>query len=319
MKIPNDIGGSWRYNKLVEYIGSFPDEIGPLARDFLKNRKATKSDVVWWVLLYSACYCMGTACILFDSLNYKTVTEEELEEFWEENKPRLIFQSDRRYIKNMNQFCHIAKEFIQRSHRRPWKYISQFIHEDPVKTYTALYKEVSSWRYYGRFGTILFLYNLNKLMGIDMHSESYDWKHGATTTSAIYNAEYKDSAAARFEDDSNITKEEEKRLDGVLGQIIKDLKKRYPNKRWTIMGVTSDLCSYRKLFKQTRYLGYYVDRQQEELMWLESRWPELESTWTRFWECRKKYLNNEFLGEVKGWEGIQKSLMTSWVDRGEFR
>lgn len=319
MNIPHDEGGKWRYQKLIEYIGSFPDEIGPLAKDFLKQRNATKSDVIWWVLLYSACYCMGTACIMYDMLDYKTLTDKDLEKFWEEHKKDLIFQSDRRYIKYMNQFNTIVHDFIERTDRQPWNHLKKFIKDDPQKTYTAMYKEVSSWKYYGRFGTILFLYNLNKIMGVELDYPKYNWRQGSTTTAAIFNARYKDKRAKKFEDDGKLDPKDIPHLNDYLARIKADLSSNYPDKTWTVMGVTSDLCSYRKLFKQTRYLGYYVDRQQEELIWLEERWPEMEDTWKRFWKLRKKHIPEEYLGELNDWSGIQKERCKAWAERGEFR
>ena len=319
MIIPNDTGGNWRKNRMVEYIGSFPDEIGPLMRAYFKKQHLSQDDQVWWVLLYSSCYCMGTACVLQQELDYKTITKSQAEKFWLKNKPRLIFQSDRRYIKNMNQFVEIMGEFVRRSKRHPWQYLQQFIFDDPSKTYESLYKEVSSWKYYGRFGTILFMYNINKLMGIPMESQEYDWKNGKTTTAAIFNAIYEDDRADAFEDTASLDSFDQAFLNKTLRKLMNRLSAKYPEKTWTVMGVTSDLCSYRKLFKQTRYLGYYVDRQQDELNWLQERWPEYQDIWEDFWEDRKRYIDQEYLGELNGWSGIQKQLMTAWVERGEFR
>ena len=319
MDIPNDAGRNWRKNRMVEYIGSFPDEIGPLMKAYFRKQHLSQDDQVWWILLYSACYCMGTACILQHELDYRTLTKSQAKRFWTENKQRLIFQSDRRYIKNMNQFVDIVGEFIRRSKRRPWQYLQQFVMETPEKTYDAMYKEVSSWRYYGRFGTILFLYNINKLMGIQMDSKEYDWKNGKTTTAAIFNSIYEDDRANEFENTNAISADDKKFLNKFLGKLITRLSTKYPDKTWTVMGVTSDLCSYRKLFKQTRYLGYYVDRQQEELLWLQDRWPKYQPIWENFWADRKKYIDRQYLGELNNYTGIQKDLMRAWVERGEFR
>lgn len=319
MQIPNDPGGNWRRKKLIEYIGTFPDEIGPLMRKFFDTRLYDKDHQVWWVLLYSACYCMGSACVLAEDLDFRSVNKAGLEKYWENNKPKLIFQSDRRYIKNMNQFTEIVWEFLNRSKRRPWKYISQFIRDNPEDTYESLYKEVSSWKYYGRFGTVLFLYNLNKLVGVPLDSRDYDWKNGSTTTAALFNADYRDYQADVFEKKPVLHPEDKVWLDKQLIGLTKSLKKHYPEKNWTLMGITSDLCSYRKLFKQTRYLGYYVDRQQEELATLQANYPEQESIWKDFWRWRKQFISQEYLGEVGGWFGVQKPLFKAWVQRGEFR
>lgn len=319
MNIPNDTGGNWRRRQLVKYIGSFPDEIGPLMKQFFKVHLYDKSYQVWWVLLYSACYCMGSACVMAEELDYESVTRKGLEEYWERSKPKLIFQSDRRYIKNMNQFVDIAWEFICRSKRDPWGYIQQFIRSTPEETYKAMYMEVSSWKYYGRFGTVLFLYNLNKLVGVPMDNRYYDWKNGSTTTAALFNADYQDDRADEFEKKPVLTTADRFWLDKQLRGLINALKKGYPEKNWTLMGVTSDLCSYRKLFKQTRYLGYYVDRQQEELSVLQENYPEYESMWRDLWRWRKRFISAEYLGEIGGWFGVQKPLCKAWVLRGEFR
>ena len=319
MLIPNDEGFPWRRKKLVEYIGLFPDEIGPLIRHYFTAYNMSENDQVWWILLYSACYCVGTACVLWRELDYRTTRKSDLDEFWVKNKNRLIFQSDRRYIKNMNQFNEIAWEFITRSNRTPWKYISQFIADDPYTTYEKLYKEVSSWKYYGRFGTILFLYNLHKLMGIDLDYNRYDWKTGKTTTAALFNAFYLDDRAEEFEKDAKLSSEEVEWLDKTLNLLTKNLKKKYPNKDWTLMGITSDLCSYRKLFKKTRYLGYYVDRQQEEFIWLQNQWPGYNKMWTRLWKWRGKTIDPQYLGEHLGYTGVRKEHCLAWTGRGEFR
>lgn len=319
MEIKGDTGKPWRMNKLVEYILSFPDELSPVVNDFFEKEKANFDDKVWWVLLYSSCYCVPTACAMYKNLDYRTLNSRKLKEFWKNNKSKLIFQSDRRYIKNMNQFCDIVSEFMYKCKRKPWKYLKKYISDNSKETYTKMYKEVSSWKYYGRFGTILFMYNINKLLKIPMESDFYDWKHGSTTTEAIFNAKYKDEKADGFKKDPKLSKQEIQKLDNTLKQIIDRLKSKASDKNWTVLNVTSDMCSYRKLYKASRYLGYYVDRQQEEILTLQKNYPEYADMWKSMWESRKNNLPKEFLGELNGYVGIQKNRMTSWVERGEFR
>lgn len=319
MKIPNDTGGYWRKNKLVEYIYSFPDEIGPLMKEFFKSKSYDKDRQVWWIFLYSTSYCMGTACVMAEKLNYKTVTLSQLENFWAENKKKLLFQSDRRPVKNMNQFTEIVWEFLERSKRNPWEYLRRFFRATPEETYETLHEEITSWRHYGDFSAILFMYNTSKLLGIPVDSPNYDWTKYATTTAALFNADYQDERADSLERKPVLSSEEKTWLDSQLKRVMKVLKKRHPERKWTFIGVTSDLCSYRKLFKKTRYLGYYVDRQQEELSILGRNYPEYKSIWSGFWNWRKQKLPKEFLGELNGWEGVQKERYKAWVTKGVFR
>ncbi len=317
--IPGDKGFPWRFNKMVEYIANFPDEIGPVINGYLESVNATNNDKTWWVFLYSTCYCMGSAMVMYNELDYKTVTEQQIDKFWESHKPRLIFQSDRRYIKHMNQFPIIAKEFIKRSNRKPYDYIKQFVDlSDPEKTYNQLYKEIGTWRYYGRFSIILFIFNLCKVFPeINIESLDYDWKSGATTTSAIFNLRYEDEKANDWDAKKfNLTKDDKHMLDETLQVITEALKSYKPDKKWSIIYVSSDLCSFRKLFKGVRYQGYYVDRQQEEIMFLEETYPEYQKMWDSVWELRSKTIENNYLGEINGWNGIRKERMKLFLDKG---
>lgn len=302
--VPGDTGAPWRFHQMVKYISSFPDEIGPIINDYMKSINATPDDRVWWCLLYSSCYCMGSAMVMMNELDFRTVTDDEIDKFWENHKPRLIFQSDRRYIKNMNQFTIIAKEFLQRSNRKPWEYISQFVTDDPEETYKNLYKEVKKWKYYGRFGIILFIFNLCKLFPIEVESKDYDWKNGATTTSAIFHAQYDDQKAIDFDAGTyKLTEDDLTMLDATLDIIIKALKKANPNKNWNVVYVSSDLCSFRKLFKASRYPGFYIDRQQQEIEFLEKTYPEYQDMWNFVWDGRKRHLDDLYLGETHTWHG----------------
>lgn len=315
--IPGDKGGNWRFDKMIKYISNFPDEIGPIVNSYLKD----KSDdyKTWWVFLYSTCYCMGSAMLMCEKLDYKIITDKDIDEFWVDNKEKLIFQSDRRYIKNINQFPIIVKEFINRSNRKPYEYISRYLCSDPKDTYNSLYKEVSTWKYYGRFSVILFIYNLSKVFpSIELQPTNYDWKNGATTTSAIFNVIYEDKLASDWDAGKgfNLDSDDINTLDDYLNLIIDGLKKANPNKVWNIINVSSDLCSYRKLFKGVRYQGYYVDRQQEEIMTLEKNNPDYQWLWDFIWNARKENINNVLLGELNGWNGIRKEREKLFLEHG---
>lgn len=317
--IPGDTGRPWRFNKMVEYIGNFPDEIGPVVNHYLQSTRATDDDKMWWVFLYSTCYCMGTAIAMAHHLDYHSVEGDELEHYWTTTKPKLIFQSDRRYIKHMDQFTHMVKEFLTRSNRHPYDYIMRFVKlGDATTTYSQLYKEISSWKYYGRFGTILFIFNLCKVFPqVEIESSNYNWRLGATTTSAIFNARYEDERAADFDAKRlPLTPADIHMLDATLQLISAALRQYNPNKKWNDIYVTSDLCSFRKLFKGVRYQGYYVDRQMEELQQLQSNFPELTDKWEMIWNARREFIDPRYLGEVNGWDKIRKDRMRWFLEYG---
>ena len=316
--IPGDTGKPWRFHKMIEYIGNFPDEIGPVMNSWFEKNHATPDDRLWWVFLYSTCYCMGSAMVMANDLKHQPEILSNIEDYWTSNKPKLIFQSDRRYIKHMNQFTTMVTEFLHRTGGHLYEYISQFVTDDPEKTYINLYEEVNKWKYYGRFGIILFIFNLCKIFPhIQVESKIYDWKHGATTTSAIFNVQYDDERANLFDAGKTpLTSEDIKMLDATLQIVTDELQKYKPEKKWNVIYVSSDLCSFRKLFKGVRYQGFYVDRQQEEIQTLQKNYPEHQNIWDFVWQARSKHIDHKYLGEINGWNGIRKQRMKLFLDHG---
>lgn len=316
--IPGDTGKPWRFKKMVEYIGNFPDEIGPIVNSYFDANNFSSDERLWWVFLYSTCYCMGSGLVMAKQLDYKTITPADVEGYWKANKSKLIFQTDRRYIKHMNQFTEMVNEFLTRTNRHLYDYISQFVTDDPEQTYKNLYKEISGWKYYGRFGIILFIFNLCKVFPhIKVESLEYDWKTGSTTTSAIFNARYEDERANVFDAGKiSLSADDIKMLDATLKIVTDELQKSFPQKKWNIIYVSSDLCSYRKLFKGVRYQGYYVDRQMEEILTLQKNYPEYKDLWQFIWDARSEYLDHHLLGELNGWSGIRKERCKLFLEKG---
>ena len=73
------------------------------------------------------------------------------------------------------------------------------------------------------------------------------------------------------------------------------------------------LCSFKKIFrkKQGRYLGYYLDRQAEEIKKVEADdWAGID--WQVFWDAREETLEQP-LHESKA---IRKELYEVFLDTG---
>ena len=317
-QIPGDTGGNWRKERLVEFASRYPPSFDPVALGFLSSIGASKEDRTWWAFLYSTCYCIPTACALYRSLPLSGLEEIDLDEFWVEKKSSLVFQSDRKYVGIMNKFIPMVQDFISRTKGRPWEYMRSLMensHEGRI--YETLYKEVTGWFYFGRFGAILFIDTFRKCLGIRFEISSYDWSRGSTTTSGLYNAFYRDEDAILFDAGKKaLSKSDKEWLDAKKNLVLKVLKKRFPKSHWDTISITRIFCTYRKLYKGTRYLGYYVDRQQEELKILERGFPEFSETWRLLWYLRKIGIDNEFLGELNGRQGIQKPLMKVFLEEG---
>lgn len=316
--IPGDTGKPWRQEKLIEFASRYPASFDPVALGFLNEQKATKEERTWWAFLYSTCYSIPTACALYKLLPLSKVERMDLEQFWVKNKKKLVFQSDRKYVGSMNKLPLMILDFLGRTKGRPWEYMENVISSAEGCVYESLYREICTWFYFGRFGAVLFIDTFRKCLGLKFPIDSYDWVRGSTTTSGLFNAFYRDLDAIKFDRGEKLLTEEDKKwLDNKKDLVLKVLKKRYPDSHWDTISITRIFCTYRKLYKGTRYLGYYVDRQQEELITLEKSYPELFEIWSTLWELRKRGISKEYLGELNNRVGIRVPLEKEFLRTGE--
>ena len=317
MNIPNDKSKAWRLNKFIDYhVFGDADMNFPLLVRYADEHELTQSQRYWLSFLYSTCYCVATTLVLYEKLDYKTITRAKLEKFWKKHKSKLIFQSDKRYVKNMNWFVTMVMNFITLTDRKPHKYFKQYRCKDKQETYNRLYKEIMSWPYYGRFTTFLMIEAIDRLTKTKADSNWFDWKNGNTATSGMMQIFHLDDEAIEFDNSKVLDKKVEAKLDRCLIKLKAKIAEKHPNALCNISDIETSLCGFRKLFKQSRYGGYYIDRVQAEIVTLQANYPKKQQLWDSLWRYRKEAFPKQYLGELNGWSGLRKELNSQWVREG---
>jgi hypothetical protein len=98
----------------------------------------------------------------------------------------------------------------------------------------------------------------------------------------------------------------------------------------------TSLCAYKGLYRRNRYLRYYIDRgirdhlrfkrnlETPELMYpdlLDRDETYIKNQWSKddadFYEVRQEIHPIDFLGELHGWDDIQKNLKNAMMDEGK--
>jgi hypothetical protein len=107
-------------------------------------------------------------------------------------------------------------------------------------------------------------------------------------------------------------------LEGFGADLLQDGKTRYPSlaNQMDNFSLETCLCSYKKLFrtKKGRYMGYYLDRQSEEITQAEKDgWQGID--WKVLHQARK-----EVIGDLLAPEGalVDKQKMFLFHDSGTF-
>lgn len=319
--IPGDTGKNWRLNKYCEYQATVPP-INPITyTEYARKNKLSKDDCVYLGWLNSTCYSAETAIFMFNQLPLKDLNGALCKGFWEKYKSYLYFISARQYAKNMDWFVPLVKEFVKIFGKSPYNKIKSMLTSDAEENYDKLFNLVNSLKFMGRFSTDLFLESLvhmsyHGLLDFNLEYPDFSWKNGSNITSAIFNIFYEDEKANSFDKYRTVSKEEEIWLNKKLQIIQKAIQEKYPEQNSDISEITPKLCSFRNLFKGSRYGGFHHDRQLEILNDYKKTLPEFNCIWDELFEIRKSQFNEKLLGELNGWNGIRKDRKKLFLTQG---
>lgn len=157
--------------------------------------------------------------------------------------------------------------------------------------------------FFGRFSAYLLLEAFMGVFGKDgFFSGELNFWEGDTATSGLLNVMGRDADADAFDAgalrvlDADSMK---KTLDTILSRL-------HGAGNCSIAFVETSLCAYRKLFKGSRYLGYYTDRCLQELNCTKKAFPGFSRQLSLFTDARLSTLPVKCLGELGGWDGVRK-------------
>lgn len=322
--IPGDTGGDWRLNKFVEYQHEVPSIHYRVLGEYIKKYVTDRDDAVMMCWYMSATYNEVTCILLQELFDWRSVTSKTVsqycERFWKQYKNSLEFGSARKYAKNMDWFPVLMEDFIRRTHKHPYRWLCKISKDlQPPQAYRALFLAISKQRFTGRFSAELFMESVLYLQ--DYFNLSYkepsklDWEKCSNLTSGLLNIFYEDEAANEFDKSGKLVFSSEE-LTQMLKKVQKQIHKVYPKQQDDINLFVGKLCSFRNLFKESRYGGFHHDR---ELGWLNQYkqiFPQYSKLWYRVFKLRKEMFDERFLGELHDWEGIRPERKKLWLRKG---
>lgn len=250
------------------------------------------------VLLYSLTYSVPTTIVIMKKL---PELKKNPENFWKKYKRKLLFQSDRKYVKICDRFAKAYQDF--------W---GNGVFEKLERT-NDLEKSVNIVEKcfgFGRFSAFLFLETYGAIFNKNFVNNKLDWKNGATVTSGLFNVLGKDKEADLW-DKNHKLEYAPSELDKVANSILDCVSR---GKELAVL--ETNLCAYRKLFKGSRYLGYYSDRVLEELYYNINMFPECKNELSLLFTARELVIPEKYLGEKHGWTGIRKELKKLFINKG---
>ncbi len=324
--IPNDKGGDWRIDKFVEYQHKVPPIYQAIFSQYAKNKQLTERESVIASWYMAITYSEITTIWLMET--FPLDDPDRYESWFEENEPKMIFGSAKKYNRYCGRFVALMKDF--RKHyfdgtTPEAKFYSLMGDGSEKQKYDSVHKYNGKIREFARFSADLFnecamvFQDSGRLKGKMSSPNSLDWYKGANETSGMFNLLYEDDLADEYDRTGVASKEMQEWFlifDEKLIYIRDKIWDRYPERKVDIPLFTPKICSFRNLFKSARYGGYHHDRQLEHIRQYEAWHPKLDYLWQSIYTIRKQVFDPVLLGEINGWTGIRPERKKLWLTYG---
>lgn len=250
----------------------------------------------WMCWLYANTYNFATAYVIWNEFpDFHLVDMDRLKDWNDKNYKRLRYQIDTKWNKG-----HLPEMFES---YRAW--IGSGSQHDKFQSlrrgnkflnFHMVWAEALKLHKFGRYTTWFYLQALKHCVGINIDSptlflDNYDGSR-SHRNGLCYVLDRDDLI------DTRLNPEDLHHFDEISIIILDETIKQYPHlaKKLDYFAMETALCSFKKLFriKKGRYMGYYHDRQAEEIKQIEKDgWTGIN--WTPLWQCRQENIDPKYL------------------------
>tara|TARA_R100000541_G_scaffold8779_1_gene16327 strand:- start:2313 stop:3182 length:870 start_codon:yes stop_codon:yes gene_type:complete len=250
----------------------------------------------WLAFLFGTCYSSTNVYYIYNEFpDYENVDVNRLQRWWDSNRNKTLFQTDRLRVKTQNKFVETFVSYSKLLNGRSQSDFFQSL-KQPTKqmTYDNCYKDLSEIRNFGRFTMFIYLEMVNVLTGYELEPTHLDLKNAESCRNGlVYHL-------GNYELDTHKTKTklEPKHINYLqykfkeLHQEIKLLNIDHKN----IWNIETTLCAYKKYNKGKRYIGYYIERQRQEIQKMEANVKD-GVDWSVLWDFRNETYDRKWLKE----------------------
>lgn len=250
----------------------------------------------WLAFLFATCYSSTTVYYIYNEFpDYENVDVKRLQNWWEKNKHKTIFQTDRLRIKSQNKLVETFISYKKLLNGMTQKdYFLSLKQQTPQNTYDNCYKNLMQIKNFGRFTMFIYLEMVYVLTNYDLEPTSLDLKNAESCRNGlVYHL-------GKYELDTHgnnkkLSKKHYNYLQYKFSELhnkIKNLKIEHTN----IFNIETTLCAYKKYKKGKRYIGFYIERQKKEIQKMQSL-VKHGVDWSVLWQFRQENYNKKWLTE----------------------
>ena len=284
--------------------------------NYLHNRyEHNDEERIWFAWLYGNTYQLPTAWVLKNEFpDFELATVDRITQWNTTNYKRLRYQTDTKWNKgHLPAMFASYQKFIGNKTQR--ERLEGFYGDNERESFENLWESVKgNLHKFGRYSTWFYLQHLRHTAGIRIEPTSLmlnDYDGSRSHRNGLHLALGEDNYY-----DQKLSVQHYADLESRANEILQETKLRFPELVEQIDFFTMEtcLCSFKKIFraKHGRYLGYYLDRQAEEIQMAESDgWYGID--WDVLWQSRNETIDLRLDTQ----RGIDKEKFTFFLNSGK--
>ena len=280
-----------------------------------KRYEHNDEERIWFAWLYGNTYQLPTAWVLKNEFpDFELATVDRITQWNTANYKRLRYQTDTKWNKgHLPAMFESYQKFIgDRSQREVLESYYGHTEEDNFDNLWKVIKD--SLHKFGRYSTWFYLQHLKHTANIRVTPTSLmldDYSGSRSHRNGLLLALGKDN-----DYDRKLTSAEYANLESQAHEILCETEARFPELANQIDYFTMEtcLCSFKKIFRVNhgRYLGYYLDRQAEEIIMAQGDgWYGID--WDVLWQAREETIDLRLDHK----HGIDKEKFTYFYNSGK--
>jgi len=269
---------------------------------------------LWFCWLYGNTYYLPTAWILLNEFpDFELATVDRITQWNTNNYKRLRYQTDTKWNKgHLPAMFESYQKFV--GNRTQREALESYYGENEERNFTNLWNGIkTSIHKFGRYSTWFYLQHLSHTADIRITPTSLmldDYDGSRSHRNGLLYA-----LAQEHNLDKKLDRECYARLESESRELIEETRGRFPELKDKVDFFTMEtsLCAFKKIFREHhgRYLGYYLDRQAEEIHKVENDgWHGID--WNVLWQARNETLHPSLAGKNK----IDKGKFSTFVKSG---
>ena len=286
--------------------------------NYLHNRyEHNDEERIWLAWLYGNTYQLPTAWVLKNEFpDFELATVDRITQWNTANYKRLRYQTDTKWNKgHLPAMFESYQKFIGSGTQR--QKLESYYGDNEKANFDNLWKGIkSSLHKFGRYSTWFYIQHLKHTANILVDPTSLmldDYDGSRSHRNGLL------CAIGKQDDmDRKLTAVEYANLESQANEILTETKERFPELASSIDYFTMEtcLCSFKKIFREHhgRYLGYYLDRQAEEITQAETDgWYGID--WDVLWQSREETIDLR----LDHRHGINKDKFSGFLNSGKIQ